>query len=263
MGSTSRDERNTTNQIDSRQIHTTTTTVEAETENTVEDSNNLSFEDKSEGKITAGGNVTVQSEAASIAASEAAQKSAEEANETARKAIDSTVSGFETFSDNTKDITEAAFDSNTAVTEAAFDSNRDISETAIEGVVDASENALESNLGAIESSFSFLADSQEQDRELVAAALDGNQDVLEESLHFLKDSQSADRASFESNFRDTLDTLDSSLKASNELSQNSLSSAFQSTVGGLAEQQQKTLLTGVSMIAVVLLIIFIMGARKK
>ncbi|WP_035921964.1 hypothetical protein, partial [Kordiimonas gwangyangensis] len=68
MGSTRRSQENTTNQIDSRQIHETVNNTEIDYELDVDNSQ----EDSNNGNILAQGNVTIESEAAAVAASEAA-----------------------------------------------------------------------------------------------------------------------------------------------------------------------------------------------
>lgn len=244
MGKTSRDERNETNQIDSRQIHTTTTEVDQEYEidnsvefdqdNSVEDSNNFTFEDDSEGKLTAGGNITIQSEAISLRAIESSEKAAEEARKAseaairaAEKAAEELSDGFSTFSDNVEKISDSAFESNTKVSQSAFDTVEDVTETTVKESLD------------------FVATS------------------FESGLDFLEAAEGDRQASFDSNVSKAFGTLQTSLEDANRLNSESLSNAFQSTVGGLAETQQQTILISVGIVAAVLALVLIFGRKNN
>jgi len=291
MGSTSRDERNTTENIDSRQIRTTTledsgnqtveyedssegqnnaggnienTTLEDSGNTNVEDSGNteIDYEDSSQGQINATGNVTIQSEAVSLASIEAANRSAVEASAALQ-------SGFASFSNQLEAANGRAIDGNVKATEAAFDftggavsSLEDVSKSALKSNEDVSKAAFNSNEAVSLGAFNFAEEALEENSGVLQTAFDANQAGFESVLNFLGDSLSEEQRAIENTFSTGLNFLTTNLQDANELSLQSQSNAFQSTVGGLADKQQTTLLIGMGMVAIVLLVIFFFGGRK-
>ena len=256
MGSTRRNQSNETNQIDSRQVNDTVNNIDIERR--IEDAFNtaVDVEDNSQGNITAGGDVTVQSEVSSIAASEAATATVEAATqlqadlaaeqrrtaeinaqieqervENNRRIAEANATAQERLAEEQRRVTEASLDSNEAVSIASITATNRASERATQAIVDVSEEALFRN------------------GQYIQNVLDGGKDNLSEALDFLEQGDAEDRKLLESGFG----FLGSTIEDANTLSTKALSEAFKSTVGGVADSQQKTLLIGLASLAALVL----------
>lgn len=259
MGSTRRTQSNTTNQVDSRRIYQTEIDYEHRIDDSFNNETRFDVRDESAGNISAGGNVTVESEAASVAASKAAadqaaetrkiaeanaklqaeladqQRRTNEANakleeERAKRDRDIAIANANTqakFAEEQRRASEKAFSANTSVSTAAITETSKASERAIKSVVDISEEALERNSAHV--------------AEVLAA---GNEN-LDDTLAFLEKDEAEDRKLIESNF----DFLGERIDEANKLTTTAVTEAFKSSIGGLADEQQQTLLIGLAIVA--------------
>jgi len=258
MGSTRRNQSNTTNQVDSRQIHETVNETEQRVEDSFNTETRFDVQDESQGNISAGGNVTVESEAASIASSEASQalgeanaalqaQLAEEQRRTAeinadlerdrtdanRQIAEANAQLQADLAEQQRRTSEAALSTNANVANNAISQTRRASEQATQAVVDISEEALKRNSLH------------------VAEVLTAGNDNLTATLDFLEDDEAQDRKLLESNFEFLGDTI----QEANTLTTTAVTEAFKSTVGGLADEQQQTLLIGLAIIAALAVLI--------
>ena len=258
MGSTRRNQSNETNQIDSRQIHETITNIDYEQDIEVDNrqdtdididnrrTTDIDIRDESQGNISnVTGNVTVQSENASIAASAAAAAIADEAARIAeanaqlqadlaeqqRRTNEANAQLQERFIEEQRRATEAALESNQAVSLASIAAAGRANERAADAIVDISEEALERNSLHVQE------------------VLDAGSNNLGSALDFLEAGDEQDRKLLEGGF----DFLGDTIKDANKLSSSSLTAAFKSTIGGFADGQQKTLLAGLGISAALIL----------
>ncbi len=265
MGSTRRSQTNHSNPIDSRQIHETTTTVDIERR--IEDSNNttneLDLRDESEGSFrNIGGNVTVESEAVSIAAIEENARLIEELAEEQRRTQESNNALEEQRAAEARRIA----DINAQIERDRAENNRRIQEQQqetqrrfAEEQRRASEAAISGNtsvsIAGINATQRIANDALEQGTRNLQDALKSNNQTVADTLSFLEEDEEEDRKLLEKN----LEFLGETIEGSNELVTTSLTEAFKSTVGGFADAQQKTLLAGLAVLAVLM---FILNFRK-
>lgn len=219
-GRTSRAQSNYTQNTDARQL----------------DQSARTFTDQSEGNINAAGPVNIESVEASLEAIRASVDLSREStsqfetvNETARRQAEeqsrATAEANETarqLAEEQRLATEAAIAATTTVSTSAIEGANRTAETAIRSVSESAGAAINSNVDVIRRGF------------------DATERGIEETLNFLRADDASDSAVIADNF----DFLGDTIREANDLSSKSLEGAFNSTVGGFAEQQQKMLIWG-------------------
>ena len=239
MGKTKNSTQNTTNQVDARQL----------TENNTEIDIRNDFEDSSEGNIHATGDVTIQSEAVAISAIEQVSETQQEFADLQRDISRENAKTLQTALDANQEVTEQALEFNAQVSEQALDFGKDVSEKAIEETSRFAEFATDRVADLADDAIDEVAKANERATDAVVdvstLAIETNENNFKETLDFLE----TEGASTRSLLKDTFQTATQQQKESNELAQFALGESFKSTVGGLADQQQKTLLYGLGMIS--------------
>ena len=132
------------------------------------------------------------------------------------------------FAEEQRRASQAALSANTSVANNAISETRRASEEATKAVVGISEEALERNSMHVQE------------------VLNAGNENLTATLDFLEADEQADRKLFSDQFNFLGDTIEQA----NALSTTALTEAFKSTIGGFAEGQQKTLIYGLGIIAV-------------
>ncbi|WP_417449528.1 hypothetical protein [Kordiimonas sp.] len=254
MGSTRRSQTSNTNQIDSRQIHETVNNTELDYELDVDNSQ----EDSNNGNIFATGNVTLESEGASIAASEAAAASAEAAAKAAEEIFEQAAKAQEA---QAKAMAEAAKGNADAAAklgeearrlgEGAFDAATTLSGQMQALAEDTGKNVTDTAKNAIDMALSAAKEAMDVATEINADSLSANRDVVADVLAFADEAADGNRESLQDAFK--LNAL-------------ALEESFESTVGGIADQQQKTLLMGLGIVAlmgVLMVVAFMVNNSRK
>jgi len=240
MGSTRSTRSNSTNQIDSRQIHETVNNIDQRLEDSYNTSSEIDIQDESQGNISAGGNVTVQSVEASIAASEALERIAEEnrqAQEANAQALADLAAENRRIQDQINATQQEQARQQTEQASIFASNNSNVSRAAIEAAERVSDNfrgvtetALQTNASVVEEAF------------------ETNEANFSETVDLLRDDDRTDKQLFSETFK----IFDAAVKDANDTSEASLANSFKSTVGGLADEQQQTLLIGLGIVAALL-----------
>jgi len=291
MGKTAREQSHSTQQIDSRRLF----------ENSFNQDYDFDYEDKSAGNVSAGGDVTIQSVEAAQAATQAAEKLAEEQRRAIEKQLEEDRKKAEaaaaleakraeeqrrTAEAHAEEIRKAA-EAATLTAQKLAEEQRRATEAQVielrrtaEAATLTAQKAVEENRRVTERSHQTAERLAATNAATLQKALEENRRTTESAntnnLEAVKSALDANENSFanvvsflekdeerdNNQQTENFKLLSDKLKEANELSTNALSQAFKSTVGGFADQQQQMLLIGFVVLAGVGAFAMWRGSRK-
>ena len=243
---------NSTTQIDAKQQHTTT--IEQD------------ISDSSEGKLTAGGDITIESTEVATAAIDAnaelqeafareQRHMFEEQQATLRDALAQSSNVSETAIQEASQLASSTVSDVTRLAENVVEETAQASQQATEAVSDIAARGFDFAQNVVEENTLITKGANETVSSVVSQAFSTNENNFQKTLNFLEEDGDQDRAVIQS----SLEALTNNVKNQLEVTETSVTKVFESNTAGILQSVQKTMLIGAAIIAAVAVAI----GRKK